>query len=390
MKVALLVGRGGDDYYELCLLSGLLSSGLQVDYLAGDSVKDAPILRHDHVTFYNLRGSVDPDVPITEKILRVLKYYGKLLRYAAATDAKVFHILWLNRLIYLDRTLLTLYYKSLGKRLVFTAHNVNAGSRDGTDSLLNRLTLRFMYRSLDHIIVHTEKMKQQLLEEFGVRESNVTVLPCGINDMVSATDMTRAEARSRIGLREGEKVALFFGVITPYKGLEVLLGAMAGLKSGHDPVKLIITGKVDRGCEAYGNELRVLIEEQGLQDQVVDRIGFIPDSDVEIYFKAADLLVLPYRYIYQSGVLFLALRFGLPVIASDVGSLRDYVTEDRTGFVFRPGDADDLARTIGRYFDSTLFQDLERTRREIIRYAEREYSWDAIGRKTAAIYGSLL
>jgi glycosyltransferase involved in cell wall biosynthesis len=208
--------------------------------------------------------------------------------------------------------------------------------------------------------------------------------------MVSATDMTRAEARSRIGLKESEKVALFFGVITPYKGLEVLLGAMAGLESGHDPVKLIITGKVDRGCEAYGNELRVLIEEQGLQDRVVDRIGFIPDSDVEIYFKAADLLVLPYRYIYQSGVLFLALRFGLPVIASDVGSLRDYVTQDRTGFVFRPGDADDLARTIGRYFDSTLYQDLERTREEIIRYAKREYSWDAIGRKTAAVYGSLL
>jgi D-inositol-3-phosphate glycosyltransferase len=390
MKISLLRGRGGDDYYELCLLSGLLSSGLQVDYLGGNPVKDTPVLRHVQVSFYNLRGSADPDSPIVEKIVRVLKYYGKLLRYAAATNSKVFHILWLNRFIYLDRTLLTLYYKSLGKRLVFTAHNVNAGSRDGTDSLLNRLTLRFMYQRMDHIIVHTEKMKQQLLEEFGVQEGNVTVLPCGINDMVTSTSMTRAEARRRLGLGENEKVALFFGVITPYKGLEVLLGAMAGLKSEHDPVKLIITGKVDRGCEAYGNELRVLIKEQGLQDRVVDRIGFIPDSDVEIYFKAADLLVLPYRYIYQSGVLFLALRFGLPVIASDVGSLRDYVTEDRTGFVFRPGDADDLARAIGRYFGSTLYQDLERTRREIIHYAEREYSWDAIGRKTAAIYGSLL
>jgi D-inositol-3-phosphate glycosyltransferase len=389
MKISLLRGRGGDDYYELCLLSGLLSSGLQVDYLGGNPVKDTSVLRHDHVSFYNLRGSADPDSPIVEKIVRVLKYYGKLLRYAAATDAKIFHILWLNRFIYLDRTLLTLYYKSLGKRLVFTAHNVNAGSRDGTDSLLNRLTLRFMYRRMDHIIVHTGKMKQQLLEEFGVQEGNITVLPCGINDMVTSTSMTRAEARRRLGLGESEKVALFFGVITPYKGLEFLLGAMAGLKSEHEPVKLIITGKVDRGCEAYGNELRVLIEEQSLQDRIVDRIGFIPDSDVEIYFKAADLLVLPYRYIYQSGVLFLALRFGLPVIASDVGSLRDYVTEDRTGFVFRPGDAEDLARAIGRYFDSPLYRDLERTRREIIHYAEQEYSWNAIGRKTAAVYNSL-
>ena len=389
MKVALLVGRGGDDYYELCLLSGLLSCGLQVDYLAGDSVKDAPILRHANVAFHNLRGSADPDAPITEKILRVLKYYVRLLRYAATTDATVFHILWLNRFVYLDRTLLTLYYKALGKRIVYTTHNVNAGARDGTDSLLNRLTLRFMYRRLDHLIVHTEKMKQQLLEEFGVREGNVTVLPCGINHMVSRTDMTRTEARSRLGLGENEHVALFFGVITPYKGLEVLLRAAAALRSGPAPVKLIIAGKVDKGFEAYWEELQALMETHDLKGLLVERIGYIPDGDVEVYFKAADVLVLPYKYIYQSGVLFLAFHFGLPVIASDVGSLREYVTEDRTGFVCRPGDPDDLARTIESYFGSPLFKDLELTRREIIRRAVRDYSWDAIGQKTAAVYGAL-
>ena len=387
--MSLLRGRGGDDYYELCLLSGLLSSGLQVDYLAGDPVKDAPVLRHDHVTFYNLRGSADPDAPMVEKVMRVLKYYARLLHYAATTDSRIFHILWLNRFVYLDRTLLTLYYKALGKRLVFTSHNVNAGKRDGTDSLLNRLTLRFMYRRLDHIIVHTKKMKQQLLEEFGVRESNVTVLPCGINDMVSATDMTRAEARSRIGIGAREKVALFFGVITPYKGLEVLLTAMAALQSGHGPVKLIIAGKVDRGFEAYGEELRALIRKHDLGGLLIERIEYIPDRDVEVYFKAADVLVLPYKYVYQSGVLFLAFRFGLPVIASDVGSLRNYVTEDRTGFVCPPGDPDSLARTIERYFDSPLFRELDRTREEILRNAARDYSWDAIGRRTAAIYGDL-
>jgi glycosyltransferase involved in cell wall biosynthesis len=313
----------------------------------------------------------------------------RLLRYAAATDAKVFHILWLNRFVYLDRTLLTLYYKALGKRLVFTSHNVNAGARDGTDSPLNRLTLRFMYRRLDHIIVHTEKMKQQLQEEFGVGEENITVLPCGINHMVSKTEMTRAEARSRLGLGESEKAALFFGVITPYKGLEVLLRATAVLRSGREPVKLIIAGKVDRGFEAYGMELQALIEKHDLRGLLVERIGYIPDGDVEVYFKAADVLVLPYQYVYQSGVLFLAFHFGLPVIASDVGSLRDYVTEDLSGFVCRPGDPDELAGTIERYFGSPLFQDLELTRREIIRRAARDYSWDAIGQKTAAIYGAL-
>lgn len=389
MKITLLRGRGGDDYYELCLLSGLLSCGLKVDYLAGDPVKDAPILRDDHVSFLNLRGSADPDAPMAEKIIRVIKYYARLLHYAASTDSKIFHILWLNRFVYLDRTLLTLYYKALGKRLVFTAHNVNAGKRDGTDSALNRLTLRFMYRRLDHIIAHTEKMKRQLLEEFGVPEGNVTVIPCGINDMVSATNMTRAEARSRIGLGETDKVALFFGVITPYKGLEVLLTAMASLKSWREPVKLIIAGKVDRGFEAYEEELRGLIRQHDLGGRLVERIHYIPDRDVEIYFKAADVLILPYKYVYQSGVLFLAFRFGLPVIASDVGSLRDYVKEERTGLICPPGDPDGLAEAIKHYFDSPLFRNLERTREEIRRYAERNFSWDAIGRRTAAIYGNL-
>ena len=192
-----------------------------------------------------------------------------------------------------------------------------------------------------------------------------------------------------LGLGETENVALFFGVITPYKGLEVLLKAMARLKSGHGPVKLIIAGKVDKGFEAYGEELRALIRKHDLGGLLIERIEYIPDRDVEVYFKAADVLVLPYKYVYQSGVLFLAFRFGLPVIASDVGSLRTYVTEDRTGFVCPPGDPDSLARTIERYFDSPLFRELDRTREEILRNAARDYSWDAIGRRTAAIYGDL-
>ncbi|HEX9156654.1 MAG TPA: glycosyltransferase, partial [Syntrophales bacterium] len=184
-------------------------------------------------------------------------------------------------------------------------------------------------------------------------------------------------------------VALFFGVITPYKGLEVLLRATAALRSGQGPVKLIIAGKVDKGFETYWEALQALMETHDLKGLLVERIGYIPDGDVEVYFKAADVLVLPYKHIYQSGVLFLAFHFGLPVIASDVGSLREYVTEDRTGFVCRPEDPDDLAGTIERYFGSPLYKDLELTRREIIRRAARDYSWDAIGQKTAAVYGAL-
>ena len=92
--------------------------------------------------------------------------------------------------------------------------------------------------------------------------------------------------------------------------------------------------------------------------RVLLRADFIPDDETEVYFKAADVLVLPYRHIYQSGVLFLGYSFGLPVLAADVGSLKDEIVEGKTGFVFRPEDPVDLARAIERYFASDLYADL--------------------------------
>ena len=80
------------------------------------------------------------------------------------------------------------------------------------------------------------------------------------------------------------------------------------------------------------------------------RAEYIPDEETELYFKAADVLVLPYRHIYQSGVLFLGYSFGLPVLAADVGTLKDEIIEGKTGFVFRPEDPVDLASAIERYF----------------------------------------
>ena len=108
------------------------------------------------------------------------------------------------------------------------------------------------------------------------------------------------------------------------------------------------------------------------------------------YFKAADVLVLPYRHIYQSGVLFLGYSFGLPVIAADVGSLQDEIVEGKTGFVFRPEDPDDLAKTIERYFASDLYANLRSRRQEIRQFAMESHSWDVVGQQTVSVYANLL
>ena len=96
---------------------------------------------------------------------------------------------------------------------------------------------------------------------------------------------------------------------------------------------MIIAGRPDN-CERYWQTIREAIREDVQRGRVLLRADFIPDDETEVYFKAADVLVLPYRDIYQSGVLFLGHSFGLPVLAADVGSLKDEIVEGKTGFVF--------------------------------------------------------
>ena len=119
------------------------------------------------------------------------------------------------------------------------------------------------------------------------------------------------------------------------------------------------------------------------------RANFIPDEETELYFKAADVLVLPYRRIDQSGVIFLGYGFGVPVLAADVGSLKDDIVEGKTGFLFRPEDPIDLAKTIVRYFESKLFANLSTRRQDIRDYVKRQHSWDIAGRATMGVYRSL-
>ena len=262
------------------------------------------------VSFLNLRGDQRPDAGLPRKVSRVLGYYARLIRYAATAKPRIFHILWNNKFETFDRTLLMLYYKLLGKKIVLTVHNVNAGMRDSKDTLLNRLTLRIQYRLADHIFVHTEKMKRELSGQFGVKADRVTVIPFGINNAVPNTRLTPSEARQRLGIREDERTILFFGNIAPYKGLEYLTAAFQQILAPRDGFRLIIAGW-PKNCESYWTAIRETIREDVQAGRILLRAEYIPDEETELYFKAADVLVLPYRHIYQSGVLFLGYSFGL-------------------------------------------------------------------------------
>jgi D-inositol-3-phosphate glycosyltransferase len=238
--------------------------------------------------------------------------------------------------------------------------------------------------------VHTERMKSQLLEEFGVGSGAVSVIPFGINNSVRNTDLAPAEAKQRLGIEPGTKTILFFGSIRPYKGLEHLVSAFLAIGERNPEYRLIIAGELKKGCEEYLRDILQRIDDHPCRDQVIRNIHFVPDDDTEIYFKAADLVALPYVEIFQSGVLFLAYSFGLPAVASDIGSFRDDVVEGQNGFLYDPQEPNSLARAIEKYFASDLYKELE-TRKEGIRSAaERAHSWETVGQITRGVYEQLL
>jgi D-inositol-3-phosphate glycosyltransferase len=386
--VAALLTGGGDRPYAFGLGTELMSKRVALDVIAGDDL-ECEEFHKPGVRFLNLRGSQDTRASLVDKMFRVLAYYVKLICYAATARPKLFHILWNNKFQTFDRTLLMLYYKLLGKSTVLTVHNVNIGKRDSKNTSFSRWTLRIQYHLADHLFVHTDRMKSELIQEFDVPTARITVIPFGLNNSVPDTVLTPAGARKRLGIRNGQKTILFFGNIAPYKGLEYLIAAFQRLVARDDDYFLVIAGR-PKNCEEYWASLREEIEKEVRNGRVLLRPDYISDEETEIYFKAADVLALPYRYVYQSGVLFLGYRFGLPVLAADVGSLREEVVEGKTGFVFAAEDSVDFARAIETYFASDLFADLDNRRKEIQGYAAKKHSWDIVGQLTLKVYADLL
>ena len=379
---------GGDRPYALGLANTLISLRIPFDFIASDDLDSPELRKNPLVRFLNLRGDQRTDAPTVTKIRRLTAYYCRLFAYAAASEARIFHILWNNKIESFDRTLLMLYYKLMGKRLVLTAHNINKNKRDGNDKWINRVTLGIQYRLMDHVFVHTELMKRELKADFHVADEKISVIPFGINSTVPDTDMSAEEARRLLGLSLGEKVLLFFGNIAPYKGLEFLVEALLLLSRSGQRYRLIIAGR-PKGSESYWEAIRSRIADTELAGTIIQRIEYIPDESTEIYFKAADVLVLPYTHVFQSGVLSLGYNFGLPVIAADVGSLRDDIVEGRTGYLCRSKDPHDLASCIERYFNGEMHSQIAVLRHQIRRHAYDRYSWEKVGSITGNIYKNL-
>lgn len=187
---------------------------------------------------------------------------------------------------------------------------------------------------------------------------------------------TRESARAALGL-EGD-VALFFGYVRHYKGLDTLLTAWKRVRAERPGATLVVAGEFYERPEPY----RELAAEVG-GVRLVDR--YIPDDEVEALFRAADVTVLPYRSGTQSGVTHVAYALGSPVVATTVGGITETVRDGETGLTCPPEDPEALARTLVRFFAEGMRERMAAP----IAALRAEHSWEALARSTVDLVGEL-
>ena len=203
-----------------------------------------------------------------------------------------------------------------GHRLVWTAHNVLPHD---ARHLAHEIALRqALIAAADAVHVMTDDTVDLFRERAPIPEHKVFHVPHPTYAGAYPDHVSRAEARSELGVRPGEVVFLLFGSLQPYKGVEELLAAFERLASRDldRPARLVIAGNAPD--ERFGSELRVWAA--GRLDATVE-IARVPIEDVQYYYRAADVAVLPYRQALNSGAAMLAVTFGVPVLVAARGGL---------------------------------------------------------------------
>jgi glycosyltransferase involved in cell wall biosynthesis len=379
--------------YDHALCCALAGAGAAVDlYTSRFSYAKTPTPQgyERHEVFYRAahrlpvagsRGRLALACKLAEHVPDMLRYR----RVAAGAD--VVHFQWLT-VQPLDLHLLPA--RRAGRALVVTAHDILP--REARPA--QRTAQRRLYDRFDAVVVHSEHGRGRLIDELGLAPERVHVIAHGVlrpwaqEAGVAASGAPGGPAAGppaseRMLTTFGEPaapVALFFGLLRPYKGLDVLLDAWNRVQvpSSKAPPQLWIAGmpRMDisglRGAAAAN--VRILAD-------------FVSDSELRWLLSKASVIVLPYREIDASGVAFTAIGAGVPLVLSDAGGFPEIAATGAARLVPR-GDSVALAGVLGELLDSPA--GLEQLRGAAAQAAAGPYAWTEIGRRTLALYESLL
>jgi glycosyltransferase involved in cell wall biosynthesis len=353
--------------YDRSLCAALARAGAEVELVTSRFVHGpvpAPLGYEVRESFYRLSGRREAEAP-GRRALKLAEHVADMVRYRRnGSDVDVRHFQWLP-VPALDSRLLP-----PGRPRVLTAHGVLRSEGWGR-------RVRALRRVLDRMdaVVALSEFGRERLAETGIDPARVRVIPHGAFDYLTRQP---DEAPLPPELAEvTDPVILFFGLIRPYKGVDVLLDAFRSVTDA----ELWIVGR------PLGVSLDALREQAS---RVPGRVRFVPrfvsDRELPAYFRRADVVALPHRDAEQSGVLFAALAFGKPIVMSDVGGFGE-VAATGAGTLVPLGDPQALAARLQELVDDPA--ERERLAAAAAAAASGPYSWELVARQTLDLYREL-
>lgn len=270
-------------------------------------------------------------------------------------------------------TILRLAKRNKKTKVICIADNIIPHEKRIGDDLFTG----YFQKAVDGFVAMSDQVLQDM-QKLGITKP-CEFLPHPLFDHFGAK-IDQAEAKKRLGFNDADKLLLFFGFIRKYKGLDLLLNALAEPSVRHLQVKLVVAGEFYEDESSYFE----LVEKLGIQNQVVFMNKFIPDEEVTLLMSAADVLVQPYRHATQSGVTPLAMHFDLPMIVTNAGGLKEMVLDQLTGLVVEIN-AKSIAEGIEAYFQKGKASFLENLARE-----KSKFSWSAMYEGLLKFYSKLV
>jgi len=341
MKICLVAPvsrwRGGIHQYSVHLANSLAESA-NLEVISYKSIFPLWLYPGDSKKL-SREVPVRKGVPVHE----ILKYYSILSSFKAANMIKnrvrpdVVDIQWIAPQHGLVLIPLMFFLKyGLKPRIFLTVHNVLPHENRISDRVLSR----WAFKLSDRLLVHAEKMREEICSNFGEDPKKIAVIPHGIC-ADGEIKYARTQAQHHLGIKE-KHVILFFGFVRPYKGLNVLISSFKALVDKFD-VALVIAGEFFSELTQYKKELK----KNGIAERTYLFPRYISYEEVPLFFSAADIVVQPYvRFSGQSGVTQTAYLYSLPVVATDVGGLPELVLDGKTGVIVKPGNSRELAMAL--------------------------------------------
>jgi glycosyltransferase involved in cell wall biosynthesis len=365
MRVRLVDPPAYTPPYDHALAGALARAGVSVELSTSRPTYDAPA--PDGFTqsedFYRRAMARDRSTN-ARRAYKLAEHLPDMLhhRRSGGRGVDVVHYQWLT-LEALDAALL-----ARGVPRVFTSHNV---LRRGAGRLREQGARRIVAAS-DAVVVHTHAGAREIVARYGADPARVKRIPHGAFDYLAS--QPRAQPLPpELAAVEGP-VILCFGVLRPYKGVDVLIEAFEGIGGA----ELWVVGRPWMDVEP----LRAAAARVGGTVRFVDR--FVAENELPAYFRRADVVALPYRDIDQSGVLYTALAFGKAIVASSIGGFAE-VADDHGALVpVPPGDPNALRAALATLVSDSAARAAQEARAAAA--AAGPYSWDEAARLTLAVY----